>query len=517
MPHFAIAAGHDLTAAACEDILRAGGSAVDAAIAGALAACVAEPVLAGLLGGGFLMVRPTDGRAELLDCFVQTPKRKLPEAELDFSAIHADFGETTQEFHIGAGSIATPGLAPGLAEAHARFGRMPLRDLVVPAVRAAREGVTVTDFQASLGRIIAPILQATTASRALLCGEDGVPLAPGAVYRNPDFADVLEVFGLEGPRFVAEGEVAAGLLALAGEGGHLGPGDLKAYRPEWRRPVEVARGRARIAVNPPPALGGVLVAFALELIGPGAGAADLARAFEATTRARLEAGLQGDTEGGPEDRIMRLLSPGLVARYRAELQGRKAATRGTTQISVVDGAGMWAALTISNGEGNGAIIPGTGIMPNNMLGEDDLVPGGWHSWTPDTRLSSMMTPMAVSWPDGGLAMLGSGGSNRIRTALAQVLVNLLDRGMTLGAAVEAPRLHVEGGDPPGVDFELPGLAEADRVAILAAFAQARGWPEHSMFYGGVHAVTRDGRGNVRAAGDPRRAGVALTSVPGAAG
>ena len=122
----------------------------------------------------------------------------------------------------------------------------------------------------------------------------------------------------------------------------------------------------------------------------------------------------------------------------------------------------------------------------------------------------MMTPMAVRWPDGGLAMLGSGGSNRIRTALAQVLVNLLDRGMALDDAVEAPRLHVEAGAPLAVDFELPGLAEEDRVAILAAFGQARGWAERSMFYGGVHAVTRDGRGNVRAAGDPRRAGIGVT-------
>ena len=237
MPNFAIAAGHELTAAAAEDILRAGGTAVDAAVAGALVACVAEPVLAGLLGGGFLMVRAAQGRAELLDCFVQTPKRKLPEAELDFRAIRADFGETTQEFHIGAASIATPGLAPGLAEAHARFGRMGLRDLVAPAVRLAREGVTVTEFQARLGRIIAPILKTTPESRALMCGDDGEPLTAGSLYRNLDFADLLEVFGHEGPRFVTEGEVASGLLALAREGGHLGPEDLKAYRPEWRRPA----------------------------------------------------------------------------------------------------------------------------------------------------------------------------------------------------------------------------------------------------------------------------------------
>lgn len=508
-PKFAIAAGHTVTAAACEDVLRDGGSAVDAAIAGALTACVAEPVLAGLLGGGFLMVRPpagiSGGRAELLDCFVQTPKRKQPDAELDFRAIHADFGETTQEFHIGAGSIATPGLAPGLAEAHARFGRMPLRELVAPAIRAARDGVTVTAFQARLGRIVAPILQATPGTRALMCGDDGEPLAADKLYRNPDFADVLEVFGHEGLRFVTEGEVAAGVLALAGEGGHLTADDLKAYRPQWRKPVEVSRDRIRIAVNPPPALGGVLVAFALELIGKGDRAADLARAFEATTRARIETGLRDD----PVEGAARLLSPDLIARYRADLLGRKAAVRGTTHISVIDGAGMGAALTISNGEGNGSVIPGTGITPNNMLGEEDLAPGGWHSWTPDTRLSSMMTPMAVSWPDGGLAMLGSGGSNRIRTALAQVLVNLLDRGMALDDAVEAARLHVEGGPPAKVDFELPGLAEEDRVAILAAFPEAQGWAEHSMFYGGVHAAMRDGKGNVRAAGDPRRAGVAL--------
>jgi gamma-glutamyltranspeptidase/glutathione hydrolase len=517
MPNFAIAAGHDLTAAACEDVLRAGGSAVDAAISGALVACVAEPVLAGLLGGGFLMVRPAASQARLLDCFVQTPRRRQPEAELDFRAIHADFGETTQEFHIGAGSIATPGLAPGLAEAHDRFGRMPLRDLAQPAVRAAREGVVVTAFQASLGRIIAPILRATPGSRALMCGDDGKPLAAGALLRNPDLADVLEVFGHEGARFVVEGEVAAGLLAMARDGGHLRPDDLRFYYPKWRKPIEITRGLARIAVNPPPALGGVLVAFALELIGPGDRAADLARAFAATTRARIEAGLHEDPEGG----ALRLLAPELVERYRAELQGRKAAVRGTTQISVVDGTGLGAALTLSNGEGNGAIIPGTGIMANNMLGEADLTPGGRHSWTPDTRLSSMMTPMAVSWPDGGLAMLGSGGSNRIRTALAQVLVNLLDRGMPLGDAVEAARLHVEAGTsndaPPAVDFELPGLAEEDRVAILAAFPEARGWAERSMFYGGAHAVSRDGRGNVRAAGDPRRAGVGITSNPGATG
>ncbi|HUF86513.1 MAG TPA: gamma-glutamyltransferase [Thermohalobaculum sp.] len=507
MTSFAIAAGHQVTARAAEEVLRAGGTAADAAIAGALTACVAEPVLAGLLGGGFMMVRTAGGRAELLDCFVQTPKRRRAAAELDFRAIDADFGETTQAFHIGAGAMATPGLVPGLAEAHARHGRMPLAELAAPAVAAAREGVTVTPFQASLGRIIAPILKATPAARALLCAADGAPLGPGAVYRNPELADVLEVLGHEGPRLITEGEVAAALLALAADGGHLAREDLRDYRPAWRRPLERSRAGARIALNPPPALGGALIAFALELIGRGAGAVERARAFEATTRARLEAGLADDAEAG----ALRLLAPDLVARYRAEVMGRAAAPRGTTHISVIDGAGMAVALSLSNGEGCGAILPGTGIMPNNMLGEADLVPGGWHSWVPDTRLSSMMTPLAVSWPDGAVAVMGSGGSNRIRTALAQVLVYLIDRALKLGDAVEAPRLHVEAGAPPALDFELPGLPEAERAALLAQWPGARGWSARSMFFGGVHAALRGARGHAEAAGDPRRDGAAFTS------
>lgn len=513
MRPYAIAAGHRLTASAAEEVLRAGGTAVDATIAGALVACIAEPVLAGLLGGGFMTVVEEGGRARVLDFFVQTPKRKRPEAELDFRAIEADFGETTQEFHIGAGAVATPGLAPGLAEAHARFGRVPLRELVAPAARAAREGVRVTAFQAELNRIIAPILRATPEARALLCDAEGRPLGEGALYRNPNFAEVLEVFGIEGPRFVTEGEVAAALLAHAAEGGHLTAEDLRGYRPEWREPLEVARAGARIALNPPPALGGALVAFALELLPHQPSIVEVARAFEATTRARVEAALDEDAEAGAR----RLLSPRLLARYRDELAGRRPATRGTTHISIVDGDGLAVALSVSNGEGNGHILPGIGVMPNNMLGEEDLVKGGWHSWRPDRRLASIMTPTAILQPDGARAVLGSGGSNRIRSAVAQVVLGLLDWRMEPALAVDAPRLHVEAGDPPHVDFELPDLPEADRDALLAAFPQARAWARRSMFFGGVHTALVGTDGTALAAGDPRRDGVGLTSAPGAAG
>jgi gamma-glutamyltranspeptidase/glutathione hydrolase len=437
--------------------------------------------------------------------FVQTPARKRPAGEIDFRAVHADFGTATQEFHIGAGAIAAPCLAAGLWEAHARLGRIPFRELARPAAEAARAGVAVTPFQARLGRIIAPILTASAEARALFCGGGEAPLAEGAPFRNAAFAEVLEEYAAAGPRFVREGEVAAAVAALAEAGGHLDRADLARAAPVWRAPLPRRRGGAALALNPPPALGGALVAFPLALLETGAGIAETARAFEATTRARLEAGLDAEPETG----AARLADPALLARYRAGVAGRPVAARGTTHISAIDREGLGVALTLSNGEGCGLVAPGTGIMPNNMLGEADLLPHGFEAWAPGRRLASMMAPTALDWGDGRLAMLGSGGSNRIRSALARAVLGLVDAGASLEEAVAAPRLHVEAGDPPAVDFEEPGLAAGDRAALLDAFPQARGWPEPSMFFGGVHGVMREAGGGVQAAGDPRRDGHAI--------
>lgn len=502
---YAIAAGHRLTAEAGAAMLDAGGTAMDAAVAAAFTAMVAEPVLAGLFGGGFAMIRPAEGAPVLLDAFVDTPRRKLPAGEIDFRAIHADFGETTQEFHIGAGAIATSGLAGALAEAQARYGRLSLRDAVAPAVEAARKGVEITPYQARLSEIISPILRASPEAQALFC-QEGETLPAGAVYRNAALADVLETFAHEGPRFVQEGEVAQAVLALAGNGGHLTRQDLADYAHAWRAPLIRKWGGVQLALNPPPSLGGMLIAFALEMLPRDARPVDLARALEANTRARVEAALDAD----PEEGAGRLLAPDLLERYRRGLAGRAAAAKGTTHISVIDAKGAGVALTLSNGEGCGLIAPGTGLMPNNMLGEEDLLPNGFEGWTPATRLSSMMAPMAVAWPDGRLAMLGSGGSNRIRSALTQVVCHVAQSGMALADAIEAPRLHVEAGRPPAVDFEEDGLPEGDRAALLGAFPEARGWAERSMFYGGAHGVMRHTGGRLEAAGDPRRAGYALT-------
>ena len=264
-------------------------------IAGALVACVTEPVLAGILGGGFLMVREANGRAKLLDFFVHTPRRKLPVSEIDFRAVDADFGEATQTFHIGAGSIAVPGLAVGLAEAHARAGRTPFAELAAAAISHARAGVSLTGFQAGVLSIVDPIYRATP--EALNVFGDGTdPLKAGATYRNEALADVLDIFAREGARFVQEGEVAQALLSL--EGTHLTALDMKRYQPRWRDPLVLERGDARLMLNPPPSLGGTLIAFALEMMERGAGPLEVALALAATSRARLEAGINADPAGG---------------------------------------------------------------------------------------------------------------------------------------------------------------------------------------------------------------------------
>ena len=202
----------------------------------------------------------------------------------------------------------------------------------------------------------------------------------------------------------------------------------------------------------------------------------------------------------------RLFDPELMARYRTQLLGRPAARRGTTHISVVDAAGNLAAVSLSNGEGCGRLLPGTGIMLNNMLGEQDLNPRGFHAWPEGVRLASMMAPSLAFLDDGRIAALGSGGSNRIRTAVLQVLLNLIDFDRPARSAVDAPRLHVEGGQANlEAGFPVDAVEAARREA-----ARLTTWPPRNLFFGGVHVAVRNRDGSFDSAGDPRRSGVGVT-------
>lgn len=505
-----IAAGHPVTAAAGMHALEAGGNAFDAVLAALLAACVAEPVLASPGGGGFLLALPAGKDPQLHDFFVQTPQVRRARHDTLIREVVTDWGTAQQAFHIGLGSVATPGFVRGVFDVHRALARLPMPVIAAPAVAAARDGVEVTPFVAYLMTLVAPIYLTTAAARGLFGGEGGGPKRTGDRMFNPDLGDMFESLAREGEALFYRGDVARAIARQSAElGGHLTAADLAAYETRVRPPLRLRYRDATLLTNPPPSAGGLLIAFALALLSRhdlgamGFGTAEhvalLARAQAQTGAARLAAGRP--REGAAAE----WLSDAFLAPYAAALSA-PLRSRGTTHISVIDAAGNAAAATVSNGEGCGEIVPGTGMMLNNMLGEDDVNPDGLHDWPTDRRLASMMAPTAIARDDGALVVTGTGGSKRIRTAILQVLSNLIDFAMPVPAAIAAPRLHVEDDH---VSFEA-GFSSDAAAALVAEFARHTAWPGRNMFFGGVHTVVRGRDGDLDGCGDPRRDGVCLS-------
>jgi gamma-glutamyltranspeptidase/glutathione hydrolase len=265
--------------------------------------------------------------------------------------------------------------------------------------------------------------------------------------------------------------------------------------------------------NPPPSSGGVLIAFALGLLDL-AGSSDLpsvVAAMEEAQVARTEAFFHGLYEHGFATEF---LSPGRLeeaaARVRAGTRPLERGSRGpedrlgsTTHITAVDGEGRCASVTCSNGTGSGVIVPGTGVHVNNMLGEEDLNPLGFHVTPPGRRVPSMMSPTVVLREGELEAGLGSGGSNRIRSAVLQTIIRVIAQGMDAQEAVSAPRVHYEAG---AVQAE-PGVDEGGLDELAARGYQLVRWNDRNLFFGGVHAVVRDlATGELSGGGDPRRGG-----------
>ncbi|MBT8062558.1 MAG: gamma-glutamyltransferase [Xanthomonadales bacterium] len=512
------ASGHAETSKAAVRLLESGGNAFDAALGAMCAACVAEPMLASLGGGGFLMALQAGSEPVLHDFFVQTPAHKKPAEDIDFYPILADFGTATQEFHIGMGSMAVPGVVAGLFNAH-HLCRLPVSEIVAPAVDLAREGVRITAYQSEICHILKPILEASPEAMQLVATaeEPGAIADEGSVVRNPDMAETLEALAQEGPDLFYRGELARHLVRDSEEqGGMLQLDDLSAYRVAERKPVFYTSHGARFAFNSPPSPSGCLLAFALTLIesrdladhrwGHEWHGVALAETMRATSKLRRELGVDRHLSA---QRVAEILDPDHVRSWRESLRNRALFSRGTTQISVADKEGNLASLTVSNGEGCSYVLPGTGIMMNNMLGEEDLNPDGFHNWSPGIRMASMMCPSVAILPGGGRVALGSGGSNRIRSALLQVLINLFEFRMPLLDAVAAPRLHLER-DHLSIEH---GFEPETIRALQQGWPDHRLWPEPNMFFGGVHAVVRHPDGRFDGAGDPRRFGaVALAGA-----
>ena len=466
-----VAAGHLLTAEAGGRALIEGGNAVDACVAAGFASWVAESPLTGPGGGGFMLVH-ADGRSRLLDFFVAVPSSppgQHVEALVDFE------GGDTQVFHIGDATVAVPGVLQGLAAAHRRFGRLPWRELVRPAVELAREGVEVNDAQSFLHRILDPMLRGTPEGRAIY-----PEVTSGDVIRFPALADTLERIAVEGAACLPE------LLPELAD-------DLGRYRVISRTPVETRFAGRIVRSNPPPSSGGVLIAYALALLdrlgvgGPPGSPAALARLADVmreTERVRANGFVAGLYRGGLAKRLL----------AERSLAGAAARLTGTTHVSAVDADGRAAAMTASTGAGSGVMR--AGFQLNNMLGELDLIGG---PLTPGRRLTSMMAPTLVLEAGRPRLVVGSAGSARLRGAILQAVLNVVGHGLPVEEAIDRPRIHVHGDQ-----VHVEGGGDADGLAALGY--EVIPWDARNLYFGGVAAVERRPDGSLAAAGDRRRSG-----------
>lgn len=524
----AVAAGHKVTANAAEEILIDGGNAFDAIVAAHFCACVVEPVLASLAGGGYMLGKKNGAAPALYDFFVHTPANKNISSSLDFFPIHADFGATQQEFHIGLGSAAVPGSVRGMFKIHKDLCSLPMQRLLEPAIRAAKEGVKFSHLQAMIFKIVGSIYSATPeAEKIYSCSvsddakgrdllkksglvKEKALVTEGDILKQAELAETLEGIGREGQQLFYEGEIAEKIerLCLDG-GGYLSLEDLKKYKVLVREPTRVNYRDSQLFTNSPPASGGVLIALALKLMeqqsvsqlkhGSSSHLDFLASVMAETNQARID--MLSSDQGGLAEH---LLEKKYLSHYQKQVATRARCMRGTTHISVMDGKGNAAAMTVSNGEGCGYMIPGTGVMLNNMLGEEDLNPEGFHCWQENQRMTSMMSPSLLKLANGTTITLGSGGSNRIRTAILQMISNTVDFGMLPEQAISSPRIHYENGL---LNIE-PGFAKEQLDLLSCNYQNQQQWSEQNLFFGGVHAVSYNGK-TFKAAGDSRRDGVGL--------
>ncbi len=465
---------HPLASAAAAEMLAAGGNAVDAAIAGLFALSVVEPMMVGILGGGMFHIRLPDGRHVVIDNQSRAPLSTGPTTYTpDPDAAPGTMDALGRANALGPTAVASPGNLKGWCEALARFGTFPLADVMEPAIRHAARGFRATPFLSECAADCAADLARDAAiARVFLPG--GQPVQAGVRVVMGDYAETLRLIAREGPATLYGGALGVRYAAfLASAGGHLAMDDLTGYRTVEREPVRgVYRGH-EIVGPPPPSSGpmhiiqmlNILEAFDLRNLGFGTPetAHLIAEALKIAFADRAAATADPDFVEVP---VARLLSKDYAAERRAEIDPARA--RGfaagvapgnataesahTTHLTIADGSGMIAAATqtINSLFGARFVVPGTGMIPNNYMYLFTPHPGRANSIAPGKRVTSSMSPVIVLRDGRPAYALGLPGGLRIFASVMQALVNLIDHGMTLSEAVEAPRLWTQGH---GVEME----------------------------------------------------------------
>jgi gamma-glutamyltranspeptidase/glutathione hydrolase len=515
-------------------ILEAGGNAVDAAVAVQFALAVVNPEAGNIGGGGFMVVRMADGETAALDFRETAPQAATRDMFLDES------GSPTDGSVVGHLAVGVPGTVAGMWEAHRRFGSLPWADLVSPGVHLA-EGFPVRPrFLNSLDPEMVRALSAYEASAAQFLTRDGRPPAVGDTLRQPDLAATLRRIGALGPDGFYQGKTADLIVAeMQRGGGIITHEDLARYHAEWREPVHFEYRGHRIISMPPSSSGGVTMAeIAAILEGydlasmPWHGPEMIHLYAEAWKRAYADRNHWLADPDFVDMPLERLVSKGYAATRRAQISLERATpssqvgpgllppTEGehTTHYSIVDASDNAVAVTttINSWYGSKVTVAGAGFVLNNEMDDFTAKPGTPNQYglvqgennavAPGKRMLSAMTPSVVLDPSGALRMVtGTPGGATIITTVFQTISNVVDYGMGVVAAVDAPRVHHQHL-PDQIWYE-PGGLEPSTVARLRAMGHTV--VERSGMSGDAQVILIGDDGTRTSWSDPRRGGRAI--------
>jgi gamma-glutamyltranspeptidase/glutathione hydrolase len=508
------------------DVLQSGGNAIDAAIAVGFALAVVHPSAGNIGGGGFAVVRMADGETASLDFREKAPLLLTPEEYQD------DEGKPTDDSRIGHLAVGVPGTVAGLAELHERFGSLSWRELVAPAIDLAENGFTVTEsLNRGLARRASLLTRFETTQQVFY--PNGEPPRVGSNFRQPLLAQTLGLIAAEGRNAFYRGQIADLIVEEMREGGGLiRHEDLSRYQAVWRDPITFDyRGHTVISM-PPPSSGGITIAEILNILeGYDLGSMGF-NSFDAIhlmTESFRRAFADRNYYLGDPDYVnipvAELISDEYAAELRASISRGRASPseqfnrvpvlgegNNTTHYSIVDGQGNAVAVTytLNSGYGSGVTVGRAGFLLNNEMDDFTVRPGYPNQFGliqgeanlvgPGRRPLSAMTPTIVVDPARQLRLVvGSPGGPRIITAVAQVIINVLDFGMDVRTAVDAPRIHHQLL-PDVIELENNGLDLPTRADLLSAGHEIAA---NSGYFGDIQLIIRESNGMLYGASDPR--------------
>lgn len=501
----AISSESPYTVEAGRQLAEIGGNAVDIAVGAALAATVSEALMCSLGGSAFIAIKVPGQEPELIDgadAMPRIPEEDLNNPEKSWKRASIPYGDGIT-VNIGHASIAVPGGLRALELAWKRHGSLPWAEVMAPAVALAKSGTTANQTLVKwLGMAGKAVFYEQQECRDTFFPDGQTPLQAGQFYKSPHLAGSLELIAREGADALYCGDLGRAFeKEIRSNNGYLRVEDLAAYRAEVRRPLTLNSHGFRLALNPPPSIGGAMVGSMVNLFDtlwqPQMSEAERVLATARIQRIMFTLRQQEGSAQWCDERAAQILEKPWLERFF-----HKTFSPNTMHMSTATDDGTVVAITMSNGYGSGVSIPGTGIPTNNSLGEPELNPAGYFQIQTGGRLVSNMSPTVAWHEDGTTLAMGSPGASRITTTIFQGWQRFAFQQMSFEETVQTPRLHVELIEDEFVLQYEPGLD----VSLAQREFKLRPFEACDMYFGALNVAGSDAQGNLHALADGRRHG-----------